>query len=66
VWRKVRYDKPLGKLATDAVTPGQNPAGTPSGSPSPSPSPSSKPSTPSDGSGAAARKQAAQEAGLCA
>jgi LCP family protein required for cell wall assembly len=67
LWRKIRFDKPLGKLAADAVTPGTRPGGKPSGSSSPSPdgSPSSSP-TQSNGPSAEERKQQAEEAGLCA
>lgn len=69
VWRKIRFDKPLGKLAADAVTPGRKPGEQPSSSASPSPSPSGTPSgSPSQDSGSsdADGKQAAEEAGLCA
>jgi LCP family protein required for cell wall assembly len=67
VWRKVRFDKPLGKLGASAVTPGTKPGEKPSSSASPSPdgSPSSSPSK-SSGPTAEERKQAAEEAGLCA
>ena len=67
VWRKIRFDKPLGKLADSAVTPGSKPGSKPSGSASPSPdgSPSSSPSK-SSGPTDEERKQAAEEAGLCA
>jgi len=65
VWRKMRFDKPLGRLAADAVTPGRKPGETPSSSASPSPSPSSG-ATKDSGPTAAQRKQAAEEAGLCA
>jgi LCP family protein required for cell wall assembly len=69
LWRKMRFDKPLGKFGTDAVTPAQKPGSTASASPSPSSSPSAGPSgtqTPDSGASAAERKQAAEEAGLCA
>ena len=81
LWRKIRFDKPLGKLGADAVTPGRKPGEQPtdgaSGSTSASPSPDASPSgSPSDDTSADAsedgeltaeqRKQAAQEAGLCA
>jgi hypothetical protein len=69
VWRKIRFDKPLGKLAAGAVTAGRKPGEAPSGSPSVSPSPSQTPSdasSPDEGSGAEAGKRAAEEAGLCA
>jgi LCP family protein required for cell wall assembly len=69
VWRKVRFDRPLGKLAADAVTPGRKPGERPSGSASPSPSESASPSdggSPESDSEEAARKRAAEEAGLCA
>jgi LCP family protein required for cell wall assembly len=67
IWDKIRHDRPLGKLAADALTPGAKPGEKPSSSASPSPSgsPSSSPSD-SDGQSGAERKQAAQEAGLCA
>jgi LCP family protein required for cell wall assembly len=71
LWRKIRFDKPLGKLGADAVTPGRKPGGEPTGSASPSPSESPS-ASPSDGASAdqgptpEERKQAAQEAGLCA
>ena len=38
LWRKIRFDKPLGKFAADAVTPGRKPGETPEQSASPSPS----------------------------
>lgn len=65
VWRKIRFDKPLGKLGVDAVSPGKGSRGTPSSSASPSASPSGSP-TPDEASAEEKRKQAAQEAGLCA
>ena len=65
VWRKIRFDKPLGKLASDAVTPGRKPGEKPDPSSSASPSPSGSPS-PDTTSEDEARKQAAEEAGLCA
>jgi len=66
LWRKVRFDKPLGKLGADAVSPGNDqpgkqPGASNSASPSPSPSPSQNQQAQE-----AARKQAAKEAGLCA
>ncbi len=66
VWRKIRFDKPLGKLATDAVTPGQKPGAKPRKSASPSPSDSPSAAQPDKGPSAEERKQAAEEAGLCA
>ncbi len=68
LWRKIRFDKPLGKLAADAVSPGNDqPGGKPSGSASPTPSGSTSPSaSPNAQAREAARKQAAAEAGLCA
>ena len=66
VWRKIRFDKPLGRLSVDAVVPGRKPGEQPGGSPTASPSPSGTPSAPDSGPTAAERKQAAQEAGLCA
>ena len=67
LWHKVRYDRPLGKLAADAVSPGGQQPGTPSVSPSPSQS-GSPTATPTQDEQAqeAARKEAAREAGLCA
>jgi LCP family protein required for cell wall assembly len=67
LWHKIRHDRPLGKLGADALTPGTKPGENPksSASPSPSGSPSSNPSD-SGGESDAARKQAAEEAGLCA
>jgi LCP family protein required for cell wall assembly len=69
LWRKVRFDRPLGKLGAGAVTPDTKADGKPSSSASASASPSGSPSsTPSQGTGQsdAERKAAAQEAGLCA
>ena len=77
LWRKIRLDKPLGRFADDAVTPGRKPGETPSSSASPSPSssPSSAASPSADASqnqaqkdaaNEARRKRAAEEAGLCA
>ncbi len=67
LWRKIRFDRPLGKLGAGAVTPDTKPDGKPSSPASASPS-GSPTSTPSQGSGQsdAERKAAAQEAGLCA
>ena len=73
LWRKMRFDKPLGKFGADALTPANKPSGKPSSSASASPSedesasadPSRSPS-PKSGQSAAERKQAAEEAGLCA
>ena len=69
VWRKIRFDRPLGKLAADAVTPGRKPGEAPSGSASASRSPSGAPSDDPGSEGspdAEERKRAAEEAGLCA
>jgi len=69
VWRKIRFDRSLGKLAADAVTPGRKPGEAPTGTPSVSPSPSKGPSDGSNEdprSDAEDRKRAAEEAGLCA
>lgn len=79
VWRKMRYDRPLGRLATDAVVPGRKPGELPSDDPSSTSKPSSGPSSstspsPSTSPDQAAqraaaeaeRKRAAEEAGLCA
>ena len=68
LWKRIRNDKPLGKLSAGALSPGTDqPGGKPSGSASPSPSgsPSSSP-TRSTQAAEAARKAAAAEAGLCA
>jgi LCP family protein required for cell wall assembly len=67
VWRKIRLDKPLGKLSAGAVSPGNGSGSesTRSASPSPSGSPSSSPSQSSTAI-EAKRKQEAEEAGLCA
>ncbi len=67
VWRKIRFDKPLGRLGADAVSPGSKPGSKPSGSATPSTdgSPSADPSQDS-GADAAQRKEQAEEAGLCA
>ncbi len=67
VWRKIRFDRPLGKLSAGALSPGSKPGGNPSNSASPSPSgaPSSNPSQ-STGETTAERKQEAEAAGLCA
>jgi LCP family protein required for cell wall assembly len=77
LWRKMRFDRPLGRFAADAVTPGRKPGETPGKSPSPSPSSSPTPSAGASEDAAAKakakekqdeerRKQAAKEAGLCA
>ncbi len=76
LWRKIRFDRPLGKLGADAVVPGQDPGESPSGSPSDSPSgsPSGSPSESADqeqaqeqarAEAAEQRRQAAEDAGLC-
>ena len=67
LWHKIRHDRPLGKLGADAMTPGTKPGEKPSSSASPSPkgSPSASPTEP-EGPSAEERKQAAEEAGLCA
>jgi LCP family protein required for cell wall assembly len=79
LWRKIRFDKPLGRYAADAVTPGRKPGEKPTGgasakaaakSDSAAPSPTS-PGTPSgspsnDAAAEEERKRAAEEAGLCA
>ncbi len=68
VWRKIRFDKPLGRLAAGAVTAGRKPGETPGAKPdsasSESPSASEGPS-PSDSRAEEQRRQAAAEAGLC-
>ena len=58
--------KPAGAVATDAVTPGQKPGSKPGKSASPSPGGPSSSLAPDEGKSAAERKQAAEEAGLCA
>jgi LCP family protein required for cell wall assembly len=70
LWRKIRFDKPLGKLSAGAVSPGETQPGTTkkssknrSASPSPTPTQTSSPSAQA---AEEARKQAAAEAGLCA
>lgn len=65
VWRKIRFDKPLGRLGAGAVSPGKGSGGTPSASASPSASPAGSP-TADEASAEERRKQAAEEAGLCA
>ena len=70
LWRKMRMDRPLGKLGGTAVTPeDEKPPGA-SSSPSPSESASPSPGTPStspqdEAAAEEERKQAAEEAGLC-
>jgi hypothetical protein len=69
LWHKMRLDKPLGRFAADAVTPGRKPGESPSSSASPSPSPSSSASPDAEQKekeNEAKRKEAAAEAGLCA
>jgi LCP family protein required for cell wall assembly len=69
VWRKIRFDRPLGKFGAEAVTPGRKPGETPTPSATPSQSGSASPSpTPSRDTeqAEAKRKEAAEEAGLCA
>ena len=67
LWQKIRHDRPLGKLGAEAMTPGTKPGEKPSSSASPTPngSPSPSPTEP-EGPNAEERKQAAEEAGLCA
>jgi LCP family protein required for cell wall assembly len=67
LWRKMRLDKPLGKLGAEAVTPAKDTGGKQATT---TPSPTT-PSSPSGGAGDQAqtdqqKKQAAEEAGLCA
>jgi LCP family protein required for cell wall assembly len=69
VWRKIRFDRPLGKFGAEAVTPGRKPGETPPPPPPPSQSGAASPSpTPSRDTeqAEAKRKEAAEEAGLCA
>ncbi len=73
LWRKIRFDKPLGKFAATAVTPGKQADGTgkkkssqsPSGSPSQSATPSDGPSSNPTGPTPEERRKVAEEAGLC-
>ncbi len=65
LWRRIRFDRSLGKFAADALTPGRKPGEEPGDKPSPTPAPSEEPTadpTPDE----EARKRAAAEAGLCA
>jgi LCP family protein required for cell wall assembly len=79
LWKKIRFDRPLGKFAEGAVTPGRKPgeqprqagdkpgdnaSSKPGASPSTSPSPSE--ASPDAAAQEEARKRAAEEAGLCA
>ncbi|WP_445257422.1 LCP family protein [Nocardioides aurantiacus] len=81
LWRRIRFDKPLGPLAADAVVPGRAPGelpsdkpsgtATPGASPSTSPSPTTTPDQAAEKAAARAaaeaeRKRIAEEAGLCA
>ena len=69
VWRKIRLDQPLGKFAADAVTPGRKPGERPTDGASASPSPGAPAPTrsPEDKQrNEEERRQAAEEAGLCA
>ena len=67
VWRKIRFDKPLGRLGAGAVSPGSKPGSKPSGSATPSTDGSPSADPPQDsGADAAQRKEQAEEAGLCA
>jgi LCP family protein required for cell wall assembly len=70
LWRKIRYDKPLGKFGADALSPGNDQPGkqpSPGASASATASPSASPSaSPNAQAKEAARKEAAAEAGLCA
>jgi LCP family protein required for cell wall assembly len=66
LWHRVKYDRTLGKFAEDAVSPGNDqPGKQPGGSNSASPSPSNS-ASPDQEAAEAKRKQAAEEAGLCA
>ncbi len=68
VWRKIRFDRPLGKLAVDAVVPGRKPGEKSDGGSSTSPSPKTPSDSASEDEGPSdeERKRAAEEAGLCA
>jgi len=64
LWRKMRFDRPLGKLGADAVTPGRKPGETPTPGASASATPSPE-ATENAEQSEEQRKQAAEEAGLC-
>ena len=81
LWKRIRFDEPLGKYAADAVTPGRKPGEKPTGEASAKPAGKTDSATPSPTQGASpsptqsptdtaaaeeARKRAAEEAGLCA
>lgn len=73
LWRRIRFDKPLGPLAAEAVVPGRAPGELPSEGTSSGPTKSSSPSpttTPDQeaarAAAAAERRRLAEEAGLCA
>lgn len=73
LWRRIRFDKPLGPLAVEAVVPGRAPGRLPSDTTSSGPSTPSSPSpttTPDQqaarAAAAAERRRLAEEAGLCA
>ena len=63
LWHRVKYDRPLGKFAADSISPGGSKTGNGSASPSPSTSASASPNQEAQEE---KRKQAAEEAGLCA
>ena len=64
LWQRIKYDKPLGKFAADSISPGSSKSG---GTSSASPSPSASANASADQRAKEAkRKQAAEEAGLCA
>lgn len=74
LWRKVRFDEPLGRLGADALVPGVAPGDVPTREPSGTASPGESPgaSTPpspdaeaEQAEAEAARQQAAEDAGLC-
>jgi LCP family protein required for cell wall assembly len=65
LWQRVKQDRPLGRFAVDAVSPGNDqPGKQPGGSNSPSTA-ASPSATPSQQAAEAQRKEAAREAGLC-
>jgi LCP family protein required for cell wall assembly len=63
LWHRIKYDKPLGKFATDSISPGSSKSG---GITTASPSPgTSANASPNQQAQEAKRKEAAAEAGLC-
>ncbi len=64
LWHRIKYDEPLGKFAADSISPGSNKNGATS-STSAAPSTSAN-ASPNQQAQEAKRKEAAEEAGLCA